>query len=296
VLGIPGEELAGSVSAAALAGWYNGHPDHRSLDPPLDAPRAIVVGHGNVALDAARMLVLGEAALRATDVAPHALERLAAGRVREVVLAGRRGPAQAAFTASELLALDELDDVEVVVHAAELAQALRVEDRDAMADLRVRRNLKALRKLAERSTGRRASRRIVIRFLLAPQRLVGCDRVTAVWFAHNELAAGRDGRPHARATSRRERLSAGLVVRAIGYRGVRLGDLPFDERTGIVPNDRGRVLGRDGPLPGQYVVGWIKRGPSGVVAANEDDAAETVGALLDDIAERRAAQRSAATS
>jgi ferredoxin--NADP+ reductase len=287
-LGIPGEQLGGSHAATEFVGWYNGHPDHTHLEVDLvSAERAVVIGNGNVAIDVARMLVLTPEELAPTDTADHALEVLARSRVREVVVVGRRGPAQAAFTNPELLELGELTDADVVVDSDELERALATHDAAAELDITARRNVEILRSYAERvpSEGRR---RVVLRFLLSPTELsAGEDgRVAAVEFVRNELVAA-DGALRARPTDRHETIPAGLVFRAIGYRGIALPGVPFDDRRGVIPNEAGRITdaASGGRLAGEYVVGWIKRGPSGVIGTNKKDAQETVDAILADLAE-----------
>jgi len=287
-LGIPGEELPGSHAATEFVGWYNGHPDHTDLEVDLlKAERAVVIGNGNVALDVARMLVLAPAELAPTDTADDALEVLADSRVREVVVVGRRGPAQAAFTNPELLELGELADADVIVDAAELERALAVHDQAAAEDATSRRNVEILRGYAERKPHGHA-KRIVLRFLLSPIALVADDsgHLGSVELISNELVAGPDGRLRAQPGQAHEAISAGLAFRAIGYRGLPLPGVPFDERGGVILNEGGRVLDPDSraPLPGEYVVGWIKRGPSGVIGTNKKDAQETVDALLSDLA------------
>jgi len=288
-LGIPGEELPGSHAATEFVGWYNGHPDHTDLEVDLRAAeRAVVIGNGNVAIDVARMLVLAPSELAPTDTADHALEVLADSRVSEVVIVGRRGPAQAAFTNPELLELGELADADVIVDPAELERALAVHDAGAEQNITARRNVEILRSYAERPPAGRA-KRIVLRFLLSPVALIPDDsgHLGAVELAHNELVADQTDPAHpqlrARATGERETIAAGLAFRAIGYRGVALPGVPLDARRGVIPNDRGRVLGAPGDtLRGEYVVGWIKRGPSGVIGTNKKDAQETVDAILAD--------------
>jgi ferredoxin/flavodoxin---NADP+ reductase len=285
-LGIPGEELPGSHAATEFVGWYNGHPDHTDLELDLlGIERAVVIGNGNVALDVARMLVLVPSELAPTDTADHALEVLAASAVREVVVVGRRGPAQAAFTNPELLELGELAGADVVVDAEELERALAVHDAAAEENVTSRRNVEILRGYAQRPLSGHP-KRIVLRFLLSPSALVAGEdgRLATVELISNELVAEESGL-RARPTEGRETISAGLVFRAIGYRGLRLPDVPFDERSAVIPNEGGRVLDPDtgSPLPGEYVVGWIKRGPSGVIGTNKKDAQETVDAILADI-------------
>jgi len=285
-LGIPGEDLPGSHAATEFVGWYNGHPDHSLLEVDLlGSERAVVVGNGNVALDVARMLVLAPAELAPTDTAEHALQVLAASRVKEVVVLGRRGPAQAAFTNPELLELGELADADVIVDRAELEEALAVHDDEAELDATARRNVEILRCYAAREPSGQP-KRIVLRFLLSPTAfLPGEDgHLAAVQLARNELVRTPEGTLRARPTDRQETIAAGLAFRAIGYRGIPLPGVPFDERSGVIPNDQGRILDAAGsPLPGEYVVGWIKRGPTGVIGTNKKDAQETVDAVLADL-------------
>ncbi|HEV7585556.1 MAG TPA: FAD-dependent oxidoreductase [Solirubrobacteraceae bacterium] len=285
-LGIPGEELPGSHAATDFVGWYNGHPDQCDLEIDLlSAERAVVIGNGNVAIDVARMLVLAPAELAPTDTADHALEVLAASGVREVVIAGRRGPAQAAFTNPELLELGELSEADVIVDPDELERALAVPDADAEANATSRRNVEILRDYASRAP-KGHPKRIVLRFLLSPAELVADrhGRLGAVELVRNELVSA-DGALRARATDERERIEAGLVFRAIGYRGIPLPGVPFDERRGVIPNVGGRVSDPQSgeQVAGEYVVGWIKRGPSGVIGTNKKDAQETVDAMLADL-------------
>ncbi len=286
-LGIPGEELPGSHAATEFVGWYNGHPDHADLEVDLlSAERALVIGNGNVALDVARMLVLTESELAPTDTADHALEVLARSNVREVIVVGRRGPAQAAFTNPELRELGELSDADVIVDPAELDRALAIPDPAAEQNTSARLNVEILRDYSQRApAGKR--RRVVLRFLLSPVELIADEhgRVAAVKLVANELAAGEGGTLRAQPTSDLETIPAGLVFRAIGYRGTALPDVPFDERHGVISNDAGRVTDptTGAPLPGEYVVGWIKRGPTGVIGTNKKDAQQTVDAILADL-------------
>jgi ferredoxin/flavodoxin---NADP+ reductase len=286
-LGIPGEHLPGSHAATEFVGWYNGHPDHTDLELDLlSAERAVVIGNGNVALDVARMLVLAPAELAPTDTADHALEVLARSRVSEVVVVGRRGPAQAAFTNPELLELGELADADVIVDPVELERALAVPDPDAEADITSRRNVEILQSYAERPpSGQR--KRIVLRFLLSPTALLPDEHghLGAAELIRNELVPAPGGGLRAQPTDGHETIPAGLVFRAIGYRGIPLPGVPFDERSAVIPNEGGRIIdpSTSAPLPGEYVVGWIKRGPSGVIGTNKRDAQETVDAILADL-------------
>jgi ferredoxin--NADP+ reductase len=287
-LGIPGEELPGSHAATEFVGWYNGHPDHCDLEVDLlSAERAVVIGNGNVALDVARMLVLSAEELAPTDTADHALEVLAASKVKEVVIVGRRGPAQAAFTNPELRELGELSEADVIVDPQELERALAVPDPALEGNAIARNNVQILRDYSQREPAGRP-RRVVLRFLLSPTELVAGEsgRVGAVELVRNELVADDSGALRARATDERERIEAGLVFRAIGYRGIPLPGVPFDERRGVIPNDGGRVTdpATGAPVPREYVVGWIKRGPTGVIGTNKKDAQETVDAIFADLA------------
>ncbi len=293
-LGIPGEELPGSHAATEFVGWYNGHPDHTDLEVDLlSAERAVVIGNGNVAIDVARMLVLTPEELAPTDTADHALEVLAASQVREVVVVGRRGPAQAAFTNPELLELGELTDADVIVDEEELERGLAVHDEAAEQDATARRNVEILREYASRKPSGK-SKRVVLRFLASPVELVPDERghVGAVELVRNDLL-DEGGRLRAQATGDRETLPAGLVFRAIGYRGIPLPRVPFDDRTGVIPNEAGRVKDPESgsALAGEYVVGWIKRGPSGVIGTNKKDAQETVDAMVADLASANGAAR-----
>jgi ferredoxin--NADP+ reductase len=286
-LGIPGEDLPGSHPATEFVGWYNGHPDHTELELDLDcSERAVVIGNGNVALDVARMLCLTHAELAGTDIADHALEVLEHSRIAEVVVVGRRGPAQTSFTNPELLELGELSDADVIVDPTELERALAVPDPNAEANAISRRNVEILRSYAARSpVGHR--KRIVLRFLLSPVALIANEhgRVGAVELARNELRPDDDGMLRARASGERETIPAGVVFRAIGYRGIPLPGVPFDERTALIPNVDGRVIdpGTGSAVGGEYVVGWIKRGPTGVIGTNKKDAQQTVSAILADL-------------
>jgi len=279
-MGIPGEGLAGSWAATDLVGWYNAHPDYADLEFDLSGERAVVVGNGNVALDVARMLVLAPAELALTDTADHAIDALAGSAIREVVVLGRRGPGQAAFTNPELRELGELEDVDVVVDAEQLEAALAVSDPDMNAT--AKRNVEILRGYAQRPS-RGASRRIELRFLRSPLELIGDRRVQALLVARNQLVDGDAGSLKAAATGHRETIETGLVLRAIGYRGLPLAGVPFDGRRGTIANEHGRVIGDDGPAVGEYAVGWIKRGPSGVIGTNKKDAQETVDVILADV-------------
>jgi ferredoxin--NADP+ reductase len=284
-LGVPGEELPGSHAATEFVGWYNGHPDYRDRRFDLAVPHVVVVGMGNVAMDVTRILASSEAELAPTDMAGHALRALAASGVQAITVVGRRGPVQAAFTNPELRELGELADADVVVDPRELElDEHSAHELKGHEDRSVEKNLETLREFASRPPGT-SRRRIVLRFLLSPVELVGANRVEGMRVVHNRLVRAPGGDLRAEPTGKVEVLPAGLVFRSVGYRGVPIPGLPFDQRAGTMPNDRGRVLTAPGAvefLPGVYVVGWLKRGPSGVIGTNKPDALESVERLLED--------------
>ncbi len=290
-LGIPGEELPGSLAATDVVAWYTGHPDadRERVEAALAAARSVVVvGVGNVALDVARVLAREPSELESTDMPQHVLDVLAAAPVEQVTILGRRGPAQAAFTTQELRELDEMTAATVLVDPVDLELDPASEER-AAADRVIGRNLGVLRGWAGHvlDAGRTP---LLLRFFRRPVRLLGEGRVTGIEVERTAV----DGDGRAVGTGELELLPADLVVRSVGYRGTPLPGLPVDERSGTVPHDGvGRVL-RDGrPSAGEYVAGWIKRGPSGVVGTNKHDARETVDALLADAVDGTLAVRGA---
>jgi ferredoxin/flavodoxin---NADP+ reductase len=286
-LGIPGEELPGSWPATEFVAWYNGHPDYRELEFDLSGPRAVVIGNGNVAADVTRMLTLSAAELERTDVADHALEALRESGIEEVVVLGRRGPAQAAFTSAELRELGRLDGVNLRVDPEEI-ELDRLSSRwlTEQGTFTARKNVALLREFAERRPQSEAERSIVLRFLRSPVKIRGEDRVEAIDVRRNEIVQADDGSLRPRTADEAvETIECGLVLRSVGYRAVPLPGVPFDERSFILPNEGGRVLSLDGePVPGVYAVGWIKRGPTGILGTNKRDAEETVACLADDLA------------
>jgi ferredoxin/flavodoxin---NADP+ reductase len=276
-LGIPGEDLPGSWPATAFVAWYNGHPDFQDLEFDLSHERAVVIGNGNVALDVARMLALTPDELAPTDTTDAAIEAINAAGVKEILVVGRRGPVQAAWTPVEVGELGDLAGADVLVDPAQLelddASAAELEE----APPTVKRNVEHLRAYAAREPEGKP-RAIRLLFFASPVAILGDGKVEAVELVRNELVDGR-----AMPTDVRETVECGIVFRSVGYRGVSVPGVPFDERTGTLPNDRGRVLNADGsPLPGVYCAGWIKRGPSGVIGTNKKDATETVELLLED--------------
>ena len=281
-LGIPGEDLPGSWAATELVAWYNGHPDFQHLEFDLSHERAVVVGNGNVALDVARMLALTSEELASTDTTDAAIEAIVSSGIREIVVLGRRGPVQASWTSTELGELGELAGADILVDPDELVLDPASEAELEAGSNIVQRNVEILRDFASREPAGKP-RSVRLRFRVSPVAIHGEGRVEAVEIVHNRLEADEDGRVRAVATEEREVLPCGIVFRSVGYRGVGIPGVPFDERAGTVPNDNGRVLGADGSaIPGVYCAGWIKRGPTGVIGTNKKDAAETVDHLLED--------------
>jgi ferredoxin/flavodoxin---NADP+ reductase len=243
-----------------------------------------------VAADVARMLSLTREELEETDTADHAIPALAESGVEEIIVLGRRGPAQASFTNPEVRELGEMVDADIVVDPAEveLDEISRAFVESEDCEPTNRRNVEIFTAFSEREPeGKR--RRIIMRFLRSPVEIKGTDRVESVVVGRNRLEHSDNGRVRAVDTGGREEIECGLVLRSIGYRGAGLEGLPFDEDAGVIPNENGRVVDPDSgeQVPGQYVVGWIKRGPTGVIGTNKKDAQDTVAALLDDVKEGR---------
>ncbi|HEU4929907.1 MAG TPA: FAD-dependent oxidoreductase [Candidatus Krumholzibacteria bacterium] len=280
-LGVPGEDLPGSYTATEFVAWYNGHPAYQDRVFDLSCDCAVVIGQGNVAVDVARILAKTPDELAQTDITARALELLAESKLREIRMVGRRGPVQAAFTPVELKELGELADADAIIDARDLdlndasrAELEVLKWRDA------KKNYELLTGFAARAPSGK-SRRLVIPFFKSPIEIRGDDRVREIVFERNVLT-GEAGAQRAVGTGQHESIACGALFRSVGYRGVPIAGVPFDERAGIIPNVEGRVV-RDGmPVVGLYVVGWIKRGPSGVIGTNKPDAAETVKHLLAD--------------
>jgi ferredoxin/flavodoxin---NADP+ reductase len=283
-LEIPGEELAGVHPASEFVAWYNGHPHHRHRRYDLGGRHAAVIGNGNVALDVARMLVLGVDELQPTDTAEHALVALRSSRLEEVAVLGRRGVAQAAFTNPELRELGALSTADVIVAPEEaVPDPVSLAWLASSGDATARRNVEILADYGARPPGGKP-RRIALRFLRSPVAFLGDGRVEAVRVAVNAIAADETGVVRAVPTGVEEEIPADVVFRAIGYRSIQVADVPYDERLGRIPNAGGRVTDLAGTVqPGEYVAGWVKRGPSGVIGTNKKCATETVAALLADL-------------
>lgn len=296
-LGIPGEDLDNSLSSTAFVAWYSGHPDFMDLELDLECDAAAVVGIGNVAMDVTRILARSADDLATTDISDEALERLRESRVRDVHILSRRGPVQAKCTPPELKELGEIDGVAVVVDPEDLE--LDPESARALeGDRQATKNLEILRQYAEAGAGADARCRIHFHFLVSPVELLGSDgRVRTVRLERNRLEPREGGYLAAVGTGEHEELPAGLVIRAVGYRSVPLPGVPFDPRRGLIPNEKGRILSEPGQegdaaggyVPGEYVVGWVKRGPTGLIGSNKPDAKETVESMLEDLADLRPA-------
>jgi ferredoxin--NADP+ reductase len=292
-LGIEGEDLPGSWSATEFVAWYNGHPDFQERPFELNVDRAVVIGNGNVALDVARMLALTPDELAPTDTTDPAMKAIGSSTLRDIVVVGRRGPAQASFTAPELQELGNLAGADVVVDPADLE--LDAASEGALErDTNARRNVEVLRGFAARRPGGKPVT-LRLRFYLSPVAVLGRDRVEGVELVRNRLEE-HDGSVVAVPTGETETLECGLVFRSVGYRGLALPELPFEARRGTIRNDGGRVVGEDGvPVDGVYCAGWIKRGPTGIIGTNKKDATETVSRLLEDVRAGRIVHREEAT-
>jgi ferredoxin/flavodoxin---NADP+ reductase len=280
-LDIPGEQLPGSVAATEFVNWYNGHPDFSDHTFDLSGPRAVIVGNGNVALDIARVLVTDPDRLAGTDIAEYAVAALRGSGIEEVVVLGRRGPFEAAYTAKELLALGDLPGVDVVADAPKPGFLVGPDQSPAK-----RLKVQLVGEYARRRPVA-GNRRIRLRYLASPVAILGEDRVVGVRVVRNRLEHSASGGVNAVPTGYGEIIEASLVVRSVGYRGRAIPGLPFDERRGVIPNDEGRVLDEGSPMTGVYTTGWIKRGPGGVIGTNRTCAQETVAHLIADFAAGR---------
>jgi len=275
-LGIPGEDLPGSYSATEFCSWYNGHPDFVDLDFDLHHETAVVIGQGNVAMDVARVLAKPVDELHTTDMTAHAVQTLRESKVKTIYVVGRRGPAQAKFTPKEIKELGEITDCDLIIDPEDLElDDLSQKELELPGHESNQRNMEILHELAaEPTTG--AERRIRVVFFESPVELIGEERVEAVKLEKNRLL-GEPGASKARGTGETRTLPCGLVFRSVGYKGVAIPGIPFDERAGVVPNEAGRAE------PGLYVTGWIKRGPSGLIGTNKKDSEETVDQVLADV-------------
>ena len=288
LLNIPGIDLRGSHAATEFVAWYNGHPDYRDCKFDLSQERVAVIGIGNVAVDVARILCRTPDELASTDIADYALDALRESKVREVHMLGRRGPAQGAFTTPELKELGEMEDADTIVFPDEAElDDLSIKSM-ADADRGTTRKVQIIQDFAKRQRSGK-SRQLYLRFLVSPVELFGDEhgRVSSMKLVHNELYATEVGTLRPQATDKFEDLPVGLVFRSIGYRGVPLPGVPFNDSWGVILNKEGRVLDPNTQLalPGEYTAGWIKRGPTGVIGTNKPDAAETADRMIEDLAE-----------
>jgi len=284
-MGIPGEDLKGSHPATEFVAWYNGHPDYCDYQYDLQVERAAVVGVGNVAIDVARLLSLSRAELLASDAASYAVEALSNSKIKEVYLLGRRGPAQAAFTNPEIKEVGELEEADILTRADE-TQLDELSAASIKDDRTVQKKVEILQGYAvERSLTK--PKKLYLRFLVSPVELIddGTGRVCKMRLVRNTLVPTESGSLSAKATDQFEEIDVGLVFRSVGYRGVPLPGVPFNDRWGVILNQAGRVLDPETkqPLTGLYTSGWIKRGPSGVVGTNKPDSVETVTCMLEDL-------------
>lgn len=286
-LGIPGEDLKGNYSATEFVGWYNGHPDHREKTFDLSQESVAVIGIGNVAMDVTRILAEDPEELAKTDIASYALDALRRSRVKEIYLLGRRGPAQAAYSPAEIQEIGELKSADLVVRQEEvslddLSKAGLIEPND-------KKNVDYVTERAKRGEGS-ASRKVRLRFCASPVEVIGeGGQATALKIEKNALVSDGRGGVKARGTGQFETVKVGLVFRSVGYRGIPIAGVPFDEKAGKIPNAEGRVLDTQSQAPrvGEYVVGWAKRGPSGLIGTNRADSVATVKAMLEDAAAGR---------
>ena len=287
-LGLPGEDLPGSYGASEFVGWYNGHPDFADSQFDLSGERAVIIGNGNVALDIARILVKNADDLKSTDIADHAIAALSRSNIREVVILGRRGVADGAFTSPEFLALGSLDKIDVVVDREsvndELSLALsEAKNPESLEAFKSALKLEIATEYSQREL-RNSSKRIVFKFLRSPTEILGDQKVESIRVVRNHLEQQPDGSTKAIASNEFESIKTGLILRSVGYMGASIPGVPYDQKRGVIPNDNGRTLVDGKPEFGVYCAGWIKRGASGVIGTNKHCARKTVDAMLADFA------------
>ncbi|MCI0712981.1 MAG: FAD-dependent oxidoreductase [Chloroflexi bacterium] len=288
-LEIPGEELPGSHAATEFVAWYNGHPDYRHFEFDLTQETAIVVGVGNVAMDVARILARSYDELFQTDIADYALDALKNSNVKTIYVLGRRGPAQAKFTNKEIREFGEMEESNVIVEPDEVEiDPISQEYLDTEADRNEITNVQILKEFSQREPDPSKPKKVIFQFLVSPVEIEGKDRVESVKVVKNELYKNERGSVRPRSIDRVYDIPAGLIFRSVGYQGVALPEVPFRDDWGTIPNEKGRIHvwldGNKGAVvPGEYVVGWIKRGPSGVIGTNKPDSVETVEMMLEDL-------------
>ena len=283
-LGIPGEELPGSHSATEFVAWYNGHPDFREHKFNLSAKDVFIIGMGNVALDVARILAKTPEELSKTDIADYALETLFESQIEDIWLVGRRGPLQAAFTPVEAREFLELDSADVMLEGDHLrldTESQRILETDASKD--TKKNIEILKQISEKNSSNK-KKRVHFLFLASPLEILGNGCVEKIRMVRNELVKRDDGSLRPQATGDFMEENAGLIFRSIGYHGNPLADVPFDHNSGTIPNECGQIIDEDQDKSlrtREYVAGWIKRGPTGVIGTNKQDAVETVHRMLE---------------
>ena len=281
-LGIPGEEVRGSLSATEFVAWYNAHPDHATLNPPLDTKHVAVIGMGNVALDVTRALCKDPDALDKTDMADYAVAALRKSKVTDIHILGRRGPSQANFTPKELREVAELPGVDMVVDPADLKANQVGTFEDELAAKKAARNVELFSEFSKRTPAKK-NKCVHIHFFVSPVKVEGEERVEGLRLERNRLEP-KGERLSAVGTDEFERLEIGLLLRSVGYRSKPLPGVPFDDKLGVISNIGGRVIDENGEVvAGEYTSGWVRRGPSGVIGTNKLDAEETVGHLLEDL-------------
>ncbi len=286
-LNIPGEDLPGSHTATEFVAWYNGHPSYRDREFDLSQETAVIIGQGNVAIDVCRILAKTVDELKHTDIAQHALDALAESRIKDIYMVGRRGPVQAKFTQLEIKEMGQLADCDPVVQAQDLKfDPVSQAEYDDPENKSAKRIVPILSEFADREPSGKA-RRLHILFKQSPAEIKGNGHVQSIVLERNELV-GEPSAVKARGTGETEELTCGLVFRSVGYRGVPLPGIPFDEQRGVIPNENGRVLDDETPISGLYTVGWIKRGPSGIIGTNKPDSRATVTSLLQDLSDLEA--------
>jgi ferredoxin--NADP+ reductase len=283
-LDIPGEMFSGSYTATEFVAWYNGHPDYVDSQFDLSHERTVVVGIGNVAMDVTRILAKSADELATTDIADYALESLRASKIREIVILGRRGAAQAAFTPKEIKEIGSLEDVDLLVDSADLV--LDAESKKSLeTDKQARANVEYLTEKAREGQGA-SPKKVHLRLLRSPVEIIGENgHVIGVRIERNVLTKSESGDMRPRGSGEFETIPCGTIFRSVGYHGIPLPGVPFDKANGVIPNERGRVVDLEtgDVVRGQYVVGWIKRGPTGLLGTNKGDSSETVDAMLEDI-------------
>ena len=281
-LGIPGEGIARCIPATVFIGWYNGHPDYRHAQIDLSVSRVAIVGHGNVAVDAARILLRSNAELEMTDIAGHALETLRSSQVREVYLLGRRGPLQATFTPPELREFGEMEDVEVIVDPDALSGCVVSEGEGTNQQ---EKNLKILQAFAKQQRGLR-EKKLHLRFCVAPTEVIAdaTGNVAGLMLEKNRLEVNPDGTVGARATGEFEKLEVGMILPAVGYAAQRITGVPYDEKGRIIANENGRVVdaATRRVIANEYVVGWARSGPQGLIGTHKGASARVVELMVAD--------------